>query len=1231
MPEDQDVEMPMAAPLSPDAKNAADLQNDNMKEPAPESQEDLSAASTSAGSLDGDSPSSGVKRTSSEEVESLEDQPEVRRRLVKKTKVSIESPPQAPTPEAEVEEPLQVVRRRITKKTTLSEEEKAMTFSRGPMEASAGSSIEDSPQSDVVAEEESVQTRPAPTLPPLKRDASWALSDEGTIPAIFDEGTGVLPYAHQVEGVRKVLEALQLGEQNRFLHYYAPRTGKTFIQAALAYFMARIKELKISLVVVVNDRDFLDTQAFEVIQRFLDAMRKAPGAHKLSSATRIVQADSVTDLAKEVTYCKERLSKRGGDKETTILFTTLQKFSSKEILNCACLSSEALAQRTVVMPDEVHRSHKDEGQYTVALERALGEDLVKGGLIYVALTGTPSLQALERFGTRGPEGLLRPFHSYHLGQAISDGLVMDPRNEYNEVASLLEGLDVDSISDADREKLKRIYAASPGDYQLQERVKLVLGHFGPKSATLKYQAQAMVLCNSREEVVKATELAREMVEADPQLKIEPDAIMGAFSGSIGVNRRTEKHLNGMELKSSEDAKKARLLFVAHKFETGYDNSALTFIYLFRRVCDSRALATQVMLRHCGKRGGKIRPVTLDFGSMGGEILSSIQLYFGDIASYEGVLHALPPPKSTAAQNLEEGGLSRKAVEELMVSRLQLQGLEIHHVEGPGKAGPELTVFKHTRRQRQQGNNRVISSAGDPRTDLLLLKLIRANPLDHNEVAAFGRILTKLGVNNAKGKANKKTCRVLAGLGAVSALKQVLLHGDKPQFLDTFRAFMQLARVDEAAKELCDMVTHLGEVLDSSTPLYNQIKLVAATLKEKPELAKVALKCRAGTACLACLEKRFLVELGPGVFDMKPLHDAAWDILDLLEAADAEKLPDDAQNLLKVRSDLQEIKTASMPLSKATLALVSKFPAFKSKVGIAAKRRLLRILEDKLKATEVIERVFQSSTAQDWRAAEKAFTSLKVTSDRANQLCTVRAKVRDLQKKAATIRSLESSRLAALDEDAFLQIDLDHQIGRQKRLMYGSVVHLVGTMSDLGPHACKAFDLRKVLEDVKAKCDLNVVQLEAAQGLEKLTRLEAQGADSSDESDVAVCSDDEPSCPHSSPAPALDGCFMPESLGNEGSGSGSSSTPLPGASPAKPQEEDDLRALFMSDDEMPAPSADEPLPGLDECVDNVLRVLQDDPFAPVPEPESDNDDGASVAVQGSAESSNPDQAIAETSS
>lgn len=39
----------------------------------------------------------------------------------------------------------------------------------------------------------------------------------------------------------------------------------------------------------------------------------------------------------------------------------------------------------------------------------------------ITLPGTPNRQALERFGTLGPDGIRRPFHVYHLGKAVSEG------------------------------------------------------------------------------------------------------------------------------------------------------------------------------------------------------------------------------------------------------------------------------------------------------------------------------------------------------------------------------------------------------------------------------------------------------------------------------------------------------------------------------------------------------------------------------------------------------------------------------------------------------------------------------------------------------------------------------------------------------------------------------------------------------------------------------------------
>lgn len=54
------------------------------------------------------------------------------------------------------------------------------------------------------------------------------------------------PSGVEVEGVHKVLRGIERGTQKRFLHYYAPRTGKTLVQASLAYWLMRLSTLDLA-------------------------------------------------------------------------------------------------------------------------------------------------------------------------------------------------------------------------------------------------------------------------------------------------------------------------------------------------------------------------------------------------------------------------------------------------------------------------------------------------------------------------------------------------------------------------------------------------------------------------------------------------------------------------------------------------------------------------------------------------------------------------------------------------------------------------------------------------------------------------------------------------------------------------------------------------------------------------------------------------------------------------
>ena len=49
---------------------------------------------------------------------------------------------------------------------------------------------------------------------------------------------------------------------------------------------------------------------------------------------------------------------------------------------------------------------------------------------YFAFTATPRNVTLERFGTKGADGLPHPFHLYSMRQAIEEGFILDVLQNY---------------------------------------------------------------------------------------------------------------------------------------------------------------------------------------------------------------------------------------------------------------------------------------------------------------------------------------------------------------------------------------------------------------------------------------------------------------------------------------------------------------------------------------------------------------------------------------------------------------------------------------------------------------------------------------------------------------------------------------------------------------------------------------------------------------------------------
>eukprot|EP00931_Biecheleriopsis_adriatica_P055484 TRINITY_DN32820_c0_g1_i1.p1 TRINITY_DN32820_c0_g1~~TRINITY_DN32820_c0_g1_i1.p1 ORF type:complete len:891 (-),score=143.12 TRINITY_DN32820_c0_g1_i1:188-2830(-) len=693
------------------------------------------------------------------------------------------------------------------------------------------------------------------------RDASWATTKR--IEKVFQLGSRKAPYPHQVEGVNKLLRAIQDGHQKRFLHYYAPRTGKTLVQAAIAYWLLRLRrELSFSLVVVINDREVLDSQSYDVVEEFIEHLKSAPAPWGLPQETRILQADSAKQLSDEIRLCEHNL--HAGKDVPTILFTTFQKFNGDDLASTR--ASPALSDRTLVMPDEVHRSHTEFGSLTTAMERVLGASY------FVALTGTPNRQALERFGTRCSDGLLRPFHCYHLGRAVSEGLVMDPRIEFNEVASIIDGLDESrtaGISLADKAKLQKLICSSPASDVLNAKVQLLVDHFVSSSAALSYQAQGMVLCSSREEVLRATRAARATLAQHPDWRCSVRDVLGAFSGT--VSGESERDLNGLFLRSAADAKRARLLFVAHKFETGYDNADLTFMYVMRKI-DANTLATQACLRHCGKRAGKIRPVTLDFANQDGQLLSYMSLFFGEVACQpSGAVITDPASEQQAARPMAQSS-SRRRVQEHLLQRLRLSSLEVRPVATPCRPLPQGTILRvaQSRHPRLPSSSEG-SSVADTHHDVLVLKVLpKGQTLGQVERDALGRLSLKASQGHAS------VLKAMSGCNTPAAMRNVLMNGNTAERSQAMEVLAMLKHVDAEAAKLCELLDCLEAVAEKSAcDVFQALKRMKHLHEEDNQLFQVASSLGACQLLLKSLTK----------LSSDPLK-FGWQILELLSPHDA---------------------------------------------------------------------------------------------------------------------------------------------------------------------------------------------------------------------------------------------------------------------------------------------------------------------------------------------------------
>lgn len=413
------------------------------------------------------------------------------------------------------------------------------------------------------------------------------------------------PRYHQLDVVRNVIaHAREKGVGQKYLIQHSAGSGKSNSITWLAYQLIEVYPKDLSVigargkdaplfdsVIVVTDRTLLDKQIRENIKNFSEVKNI------------IAPAYSSSELKKSLEEGKR------------IIITTIQKFQF--IIDGIDDLSE---KRFAVIIDEAHSSQG--GVAAAKMNQAMGnlseneeeeEDIqdkilrimsarkMKGNASYFAFTATPKNTTLEKFGTQTSDGKFHPFHLYSMKQAIEEGFIHDVLRNYTTFRSYYElkkSVEENPLFERTKAQKKLRSFVERHQRTIDTKSEVIIDHFISQvyaTKKLKGKAKGLVVTQNIESAIRYYLTLKKLLDA----RGNPFKILIAFSGKKKVDgiEYTEEEMNGIPEKDTRiyfDKDEYRLLVVANKYLTGFDQPKLCTMYIDKKL--QGVLAVQALSR-----------------------------------------------------------------------------------------------------------------------------------------------------------------------------------------------------------------------------------------------------------------------------------------------------------------------------------------------------------------------------------------------------------------------------------------------------------------------------------------------------------------------------------------------------------------------------------------------------------------------------------------------------------
>ncbi len=442
----------------------------------------------------------------------------------------------------------------------------------------------------------------------------------------------LFPRYHQARLVRKISEDItahfattgDIGK--KYLADHSAGSGKTLSICWLAdrlnsLYKPGTNEKLVDITFILTDRKSLDTNIREDIANFTHLKDVVGIAKKSDHLPRFLEERKaiIVTTQQKLAYVLEELQKNPALKSLRVAFLIDEAHRSQEGQMGAAIR---LPFRKAGEPDaDAPELDPEEQIAKVIREHDLNQ-------LFVAFTATPAPATVSLFGPS--------FDSYTEAEAIAEGYIVDVAASIISYKTLynLHCHFVPPPDEEERVYLKGVVSkalmnvAFQDDGLIQYKAEVMLRIFEESVMPLiGGRAKAMIVTSSRVAGLRYFDIIKEKLkERGAKYKA-----LYAFSDFTHPETNTEIHEHAVnELKAGELIEERfkgddyRLMIVANKFQTGFNQPLLAGMFLDKPVVDRNAVQTVSRLNRCHE--GKKDVVVVDFTNNAAAILKAFQKY-----------------------------------------------------------------------------------------------------------------------------------------------------------------------------------------------------------------------------------------------------------------------------------------------------------------------------------------------------------------------------------------------------------------------------------------------------------------------------------------------------------------------------------------------------------------------------------------------------------------------------